>query len=159
DAVTSNGSIWFQDTPGGILNPQPGWQSTLPPPQFPVLCAQQAQCGNSLASALYTVIWGTRAPVLLEPLLQGAEWNGTGGAQGDVTGSSVSPGAEKVPVPAFPDPVTAAKVQTQVSQAGAIGDPYGSGVRTVWWVYGVGPVKVVFAHSGGTGAPITTAVL
>jgi hypothetical protein len=42
---------------------------------------------------------------------------------------------------------------------GAIGDPYGSGVRTVWWVYGVGPVKLVFRHAGGAGAPVTTAVL
>src|SRR4029077_309739 len=39
------------------------------------------------------------------------------------------------------------------------GDPYGSGVRTIWWVYGVGPVKIVFTHSGGSGAPVTTSVL
>ena len=37
----------------------------------------------------------------------------------------------------------AAKIRTDITQAGAIGDPYGSGVRTVWWVYGVGPVKIV----------------
>lgn len=159
DAVSSTGSMWFQDTNGGILNPQPGWQSTLPPPQFPVLCAQLSQCGNSLAGALYNVIWGSRNPVLFEPLLQGTEWSSSGGAQGDVSASSIYIGAEKVTVPAFPDPVMAAKVQTQVSQAGAIGDPYGSGVRTVWWVYGVGPVKIMFAHSGGTGAPLMTASL
>jgi hypothetical protein len=64
-----------------------------------------------------------------------------------------------VKVPAFENPVTAAKIRTEVTQAGAIGDPYGSGVRTVWWVYGVGPVKVVFEHSGGSGAPVTTSVL
>ncbi len=52
-------------------------------------------------------------------------------------------------MPAFPGPVMAAKVRTEVTQAGALGDPYGSGVRTVWWVYGVGPVKVVFEHAGG----------
>ena len=45
-----------------------------------------------------------------------------------------------------------------MTQAGAIGDPYGSGIRTVWWVYGVGPVKVVFEHAGGD-APIATSVL
>ena len=50
-------------------------------------------------------------------------------------------------MPAFPMPVTAAKVQTQITQAGALGDPYGSGLRTTWWVYGVGPVKVEFLHS------------
>ncbi len=25
----------------------------------------------------------------------------------------------------------------------------GSGVRTVWWVYGVGPVRIAFEHTGG----------
>ena len=38
--------------------------------------------------------------------------------------------------------MTAAKVRSEITQAGALGDPYGSGVRTVWWVYGVGPVKI-----------------
>ena len=46
-----------------------------------------------------------------------------------------------------------------LTQAGALGDPYGSGTRTIWWVYGVGPVKVEFDHAGGTGAPVTTSVL
>ena len=64
-------------------------------------------------------------------------------------------GYENVTVPAFPAPVKAAKVRTEITQAGALGDPYGSGVRTVWWVYGVGPVKIVFEHAG-SGSPITT---
>ena len=68
-------------------------------------------------------------------------------------------GVEKVTVPAFKDPVDAARVRSEVTQAGARGDPYGSGVRTVWWVYGVGPVKVEFQHAGGSDAPVTTAVL
>ena len=52
-----------------------------------------------------------------------------------------------------------AKVRTDITQAGALGDPYGSGVRTVWWVYGVGPVKIVFEHAGGADAPISTSTL
>jgi hypothetical protein len=40
-------------------------------------------------------------------------------------------------------------VESEISQAGALGDPYGSGVRTVWWVYGVGPVSITFRHTGG----------
>src|SRR5207302_768221 len=68
-------------------------------------------------------------------------------------------GVEPITVPAFPMPVMAAKITSQITQAGALGDPYGSGVRTTWWVYGVGPVKVVFQHTGGSNAPITTAVL
>jgi hypothetical protein len=153
------GTVWLQDTNGGILNPQPGWTSTPPPSQFPTLCASVVQCGNSVSSALYNVIWGTRAPVLLEPLLKGSSWDSTGGYQNDVTAASVYLGTESITVPAFTHPVVAAKVQTQISQAGALGDPYGSGVRTIWWVYGVGPVKIVFDHSGGAGAPITSAVL
>src|SRR5262249_7875645 len=56
-------------------------------------------------------------------------------------------------------PVTAAVVRSKLTQAGALGDPYGSGMRTIWWVYGVGPVKIEFDHAGGTGAPVTTSVL
>ena len=117
------------------------------------------QCGNSLASALYNLIWGARAPLLAEPLLTGTTWPATGGAQNDVSSTSDYLGVAPVTVPAFPKPVMAAMVRTQITQAGALGDPYGSGVRTVWWVYGVGPVKIVFAHSGGTGAPVTTVEL
>jgi hypothetical protein len=29
----------------------------------------------------------------------------------------------------------------------------------VWWVYGVGPVKIVFSHSGGANAPVTSVEL
>src|SRR6266508_1012421 len=56
-------------------------------------------------------------------------------------------------------PVLAAPLRTDTTQAGALGDPYGSGVRTVWWVYGVGPVKMVFEHAGGSDAPVTTSEL
>jgi hypothetical protein len=50
-------------------------------------------------------------------------------------------------------------VRTEATQAGALGDPYGSGVRTVWWVFGVGPVKMTFEHAGGSDAPLTTSEL
>jgi hypothetical protein len=126
---------------------------------MPVLCPSVTQCGNSLASTWYQVIWGNRVPLLDEPLIQGLTWTSTGGTGNDVTSSSTYMGDEKVSVPAFPNPVLAAKVQTTITQAGALGDPYGSGVRTVWWVFGVGPVKVVFDHSGGSKSPLTTSVL
>ena len=54
-----------------------------------------------------------------------------------------------ISVPAFPAPVKAAKIESVITQAGALGDPFGSGLRTVWWVYGVGPVKVLFQHTSG----------
>ncbi|MDX6512579.1 MAG: hypothetical protein QOE36_2083, partial [Gaiellaceae bacterium] len=126
---------------------------------FPVLCAQVAQCGNSLAGVWFNVNWGTRVPTIAEPLLQGSAWTTTGGYQNDVASSSDYLGTESVKVPAFNKPVRAAKIRSEVSQAGAIGDPYGSGIRTVWWVYGVGPVKVLFRHGGGSSAPVTTAQL
>jgi hypothetical protein len=157
DAVASVGDMAFQESTFGLLNTD--WSSSPPPPDMPILCAQLAQCPNALSSTLYNVIWGSRSPVLAEPLLQGASWTSTGGAQGDVASSSTYQGHEVVKVPAFPDGVEAAKVQTEITQAGALGDPYGSGVRTVWWAYGVGPVKVTFEHSGGTDAPSTNAEL
>jgi hypothetical protein len=156
EAAAGLGLMAFQETDAGLVNTD--WSSTPPPPSFPILCAEATGCNNSLAGTLYALIWGTRTPVLAAPLLAKTSWNSTGGARGDVASSSDYVGLEKVTVPAFPQGVTAAKVRSEVTQAGALGDPYGSGVRTVWWVYGVGPVKVVFEHAG-TGAPVTTSVL
>ena len=155
-APSTAGTVTFQDSAAGLLNLD--WRSTPAPPAFPILCATVSLCNNSLSSTMYNVIWGTRGPVLAEPLLKGTSWTSTGGAQGDVTSQSDYVGVETVTVPAFPGPVKAAKIRSEVTQAGAIGDPYGSGVRTVWWVYGVGPVKVVFEHAGGN-APVTTSQL
>ncbi len=157
DGLQSSGSVSFQETNFGIVNTD--WTSTPPPTAFPILCASLSSCGNSLASAYYNLIWGARAPTLFEPVLQGTSWSSTGGAQNDVTSSNDYLGTESITVPAFTQPVLAAKIQSQVTQAGALGDPYGSGVRTVWWVYGVGPVKILFQHAGGAGAPVTTVVL
>lgn len=156
-APQSSGTVSFQDSNFGLVNTD--WTSTPPPSSFPVLCAQLAQCGNSLASTYYNVIWAARAPVLAEPLMSGTSWAATGGAANDVTSENDYEGTESITVPAFPMPVVAAKVSSQITQAGALGDPYGSGIRTIWWVYGVGPVKIVFQHAGGTAAPVTTAVL
>ena len=158
-APVSVGNVYLSDTQGGIVNVDPGWASNAAPPGFPILCAALSQCGNSLASTWYQLIWGTRAPVFAEPVLVGTTWATTGGAANDVSSTSDYVGTESVKVPAFDGPVAAAKIRTEVTQAGAIGDPYGSGVRTVWWVYGVGPVKSVFQHSGGANAPVTTSVL
>jgi hypothetical protein len=151
------GLMAFQDTSSGLVNTD--WQSSPPPPSFPILCAQVSRCGNSLAGPLYMLIWGTRAPVLAEPLLADLSWASRGGADSDVTSLSQYQGREEITVPAFPQPVMAAKIRTDITQAGALGDPYGSGVRTVWWVYGVGPVKIVFEHAGGADAPISQSVL
>ncbi len=45
----SAGSIDFQQTDAGLVNVN--YQSTPPPPQFPILCAAAGDCGNSLAGA------------------------------------------------------------------------------------------------------------
>jgi hypothetical protein len=87
--------------------------------------------------------------VLSEPLVRGTRWNATGGANNDVASVNRYLGKAKVVVPAFPQGVEAAVIQSDITQAGAIGDPFGSGVRTVWWVYGVGPVRILFRHAGG----------
>src|SRR5215208_6217902 len=157
DAPLSFGDMAFQETTAGLINTD--WASNPPPPDFPILCPQIGGCNNSLASTLYYLIWGSRSPVLAAPLLKGTTWQGVGGAQNDVSSTSSYDGTEMVTVPAFPEGVLAAKVRSETTQAGALGDPYGSGVRTVWWVFGVGPVKMVFEHAGGSDAPVTTSEL
>jgi hypothetical protein len=154
---SSQGTVSFNDTDSGLNNTD--WSSTPPPGNFPILCSTANGCGNSLASTYYDIIWGSRAPVLPEPLIKGRTWSGTGGSQNDVSATSTYIGQQTITVPAFPQPVVAAVVRSRITQAGALGDPFGSGTRTIWWVYGVGPVKVEFDHSGGTGAPVTTSVL
>jgi hypothetical protein len=155
--LLSFGDMAFQETTAGIVNTD--WASNPPPPDFPILCPQIGGCNNSLASTMYYLIWGSRSPVLAAPLLKDATWQGTGGAQNDVSSTSAYQGTEVVKVPAFPDGVMASKVRTEATQAGALGDPYGTGVRTVWWAYGIGPVKMTFEHAGGSDAPITTSEL
>jgi hypothetical protein len=156
-AISSAGTVSFQETNAGIVNTD--WSSTPPPSNFPVLCPQILNCGNALSSTLYNLIWGARQPVLTEPLLKGVTWASTGGAANDVSSTSSYIGHQKVVVPAFPQGVVAARVVTRITQAGALGDPYGSGTRTIWWVYGVGPVKIEFDHAGGGAAPVTTVEL
>jgi hypothetical protein len=141
------GTIDYQHTDAGLVNLN--YQSTQPPAQFPILCASAANCGNSLAGTHFMLTWGTRSPVLAEPLVRGTRWNALGGADNDVASSNRYAGREKVTVPAFPQGITAAKVESEITQAGAIGDPFGTGVRTVWWVRGVGPVKIILSHAGG----------
>jgi hypothetical protein len=151
------GTMGFQESTAGLLNTN--WQSTPAPQSFPILCDVAPRCANSLAGTLFNVTWGSRVPVLAEPLLRGTSWTSRGGADGSVTSRSQYLGRETVTVPAFATPVISAKVRTEIVQTGALGDPYGSGVRFVWWVYGVGPVKVVFEHAGGTNAAVTTSTL
>jgi hypothetical protein len=141
------GTLDYRHTDAGLVNAN--YQSTQPPAQFPPLCSSSAQCGNSVAGTHFLLLWGTRSPVLAEPLLRGTRWSARGGGENDVTSTNRYLGLEMVKVPAFPTGVLAAKVESDVNQAGALGDPFGSGLRTVWWVYGVGPVKILLQHAGG----------
>jgi hypothetical protein len=152
--VPAAGFADFNHTDAGLVNSN--YQSTPAPAQFPLLCATAIKCGNSLAGSYFLMFWGTRSPVLAEPLVRGTRWNSLGGADNDVAASNRYLGRQKVAVPAFPAGIMTAKVESDVSHAGALGDPYGSGLRTVWWAYGVGPVKIVFQHAGGE---TTTSVL
>jgi hypothetical protein len=145
------GAMSFQDSPTGLINTD--WNSCPAPSSYPsgFLCAGGVSpCPNSLAGALYNVIWGNRSPVLSEPLLQGTSWNASGGASDEVLSTSHYLGLQLVKVPAFPAGVVAAVVQTNLALAGTPGANYGSGIRDTWWVRGVGPVRVVFAHVDGS---------
>jgi hypothetical protein len=145
--ASAAGQMDFSRTDGGLVNQN--WASTPPPPQFPILCAQASGCPNSLSSTLFMLIWGSRAPVLVEPLLSSTEWSSLGGAQSDVSSDNRYLGQEMVKVPAYPQGVLASKVESDITQAGALGDPWGSGIRTTWWVRGVGPVRIDISHTGG----------
>jgi hypothetical protein len=85
-------------------------------------------------------------------------WASTGGSAGDVTSVNQYIGQQLVQVPAFKAPVLADVIRSAITQTGEVGAPYGSGLRTTWWVRGVGPVKVIFEHSGAA-APVTTVTL
>jgi hypothetical protein len=147
-AAKTQGEIDYRRTDAGLVNLN--WASTPPPPEYPILCAGVANCANSLAGVHYLIIWGNRSPVLAEPLVRRTRWSSVGGANSEVSSDSRYLGRERVVVPAFPSGVTAAVVESDVTQAGALGDPFGSGVRTVWWVRGVGPVKVLYRHGDGS---------
>lgn len=155
------GWMTFQDSPQGLVDPSPGWSSCPPPTNMPLLCPPSVTlCPDSLASTLYEVIWGTRNPVLSEPLLRGTTWTTAGGVQGEVTSTSQYDGIRLVKVPAFPGGVRAALVTTRVALGdGSPGDDYGTGIRYTWWVRGVGPVKVVFYHADGADSVSTASLL
>ena len=142
------GEMSFQDSSEGLLNTN--WVSCPPPSNMPILCASTANCANSLSSTLFDVIWGNRVPVVSEPLLQNTSWNATGGASNEVSSTSQYVGMHVVKVPAFPNGITAAEVKTNLVLAGTPGDTYGSGIRTTWWVRGIGPVLVIFDHVDGS---------
>jgi hypothetical protein len=143
-AVVGDGTVSFRDTQTGLVNTR--WTGTAPPAGFPVLCANPSSCGNSLASALYNVIWGTSTPLLPEPLHIGTTWTSRGGAHNDVTSTNRVVGLENVIVPAFKDKVLAVRVDSEITAKA--GDPFGSGTRKVWWVWGIGPVLLEFTHAG-----------
>lgn len=147
DETPSGGFVDFQRTDAGLLNTN--YQSTPPPSNFPILCASASNCGNSLAGAAYLLVWGTRSPLLAEPLLSGTRWSSLGGQNNDVASDNRYIGQTTVKVPAFPEGVTASQIDSTITQAGALGDPFGSGVRSVFWVRGVGPVRIVFRHTSG----------
>jgi hypothetical protein len=143
-----NGTMCFLDASYGLLNTN--WSSTPPPINEPPLCANASQCPNALSSTLYMVIWGSRSPVISEPLLQGTTWTATGGGDNSVTSVNQYLGMREVNVPAFPHGASAAVVRSQIALAGTPGDDFGSGNRTTWWVYGVGPVRVEFDRVDGS---------
>ena len=151
-----NGTVCFSDQSEGVTNTN--WSGDPPPINQPPLCAQPNQCANSLGSSMYDVIWGTRAPVLAEPVLNGDVWTASGGDGNVASSLNQYLGVQQVVVPAFPNGVAAAEVRSTISLSGATtaGDNFGSGTRTTWWVFGVGPVKVDFHHGDGS---VTTAQL
>jgi hypothetical protein len=149
-----NGTMCFLDQSYGLENSD--WSASTPPIDEPSLCVSASSCSDSLGSFLFNVIWGSRNPLVSEPLLTGTSWTATGGGSGNVTSTNQYLGLQLVKVPAFPTGIVAAAVRSQIALAGTPGDDYGSGIRTTWWAYGIGPVKFVFNHVNGA---VTTGTL
>ena len=85
------GTMCFRDQDYGLENPD--WSASAPPLDEPSLCPDPSSCSDSLGSTLFDVIWGSRNPVISEPLLQGTSWTATGGGSGNVT--SAGPGSAR----------------------------------------------------------------
>jgi hypothetical protein len=151
-----DGTVCFSDESNGLTNTD--WSGDPPPINQPPLCAQSNQCAGSLGSTMYNVIWASRAPVLAEPVLSGDVWTAAGGDGNMATSTNEYLGTQRIVVPAFPNGVTAAEVRSSISLTAAAkaGNTFGSGTRTTWWVFGVGPVQIDFHHGDGS---ITTAQL
>ena len=92
DESPATGFADFRHTDAGLVNLN--FQSTPAPPQFPVLCASRDRAAaTALAGSLFLTLWGTRSPVLAEPLVKGTTWNSIGGANNDVTAGNTLPRA------------------------------------------------------------------
>jgi hypothetical protein len=142
------GTVTLQETDQGLVSASPYWTSCAAPAGTPLLCGSADSCYNNLSSSLLSIIWGDSSAVLQEPLLQGTTWSATSIADSYISSTSRYLGLQKVVVPAYPKGVVAAVVQTQIIQTDGESPTYGTGMRTVWWVDGVGPVQVVFNHAG-----------
>ena len=104
--------------PGPNLN----YQSMTPPLQFPPLCAAAAQCGNSLAGSYFLAIWGAArrrwssrsSPLDVRAARATRSW-----------APIATAAAQRVAGPVHPAGIEAAKVESVVTQTGALGDPFG----------------------------------
>ena len=143
------GTIDFQHTDAGLVNLN--YQSTQPPPQFPILCASATDCGNSVAGALlhghlgHALADARRADA--RRARAGARW---------AAPPTTSParnryvGHEKVKVAGVPGGRRRRRRSTPRSRRrGRSATRSAAATRTVWWVRGVGPVRVVLRHASG----------
>src|SRR3954454_5218876 len=106
--VSSAGTMEFNRSDAGLINTS--WSALPAPSNFPILCAKASGCANNMAGTLFLLTWGTRAPVLSEPLYSDTSWTATGGADNDVASDNRYDDTERIVVPAFPKGVTATRV-------------------------------------------------
>ena len=108
DAVSSAGTMSFQETNAGIVNTD--WTTTPPPPDLPgALRAGGGLRQRAVEHALQRHL-GQPPAGARRAAAAGLTWTSAGGAGNDVTSTSSYLGREKVVVPAFPAGVVAAKV-------------------------------------------------
>ena len=139
----------FFTTDVGLVNLN--YSSTPAPRNFPILCPSAIACGNTIA--------GHAVPDDLGHALAGP---GRAAGQGhdvdlhraarsnDVVAANRYIGHERVTIAGVPGRRSTRPRSSRWSRRRARWATRSeSGVRTVWWVYGVGPVQIAFEHTGG----------
>ena len=134
-------------TPGSST---PTGRATPPPAAFPILCAIARRSATTASRARTTTSSGAARAGARRAAAEGHELDEHGRRRRTTSRARPTISASRrSPCRRSRRRSSRRRCGREITQAGALGDPYGSGVRTVWWVYGVGPVKIVFQHAGG----------
>ena len=141
--ATSNGTVSFAGDAHGLVNTD--WTSSPPPAGVPDPLRETAQCGNSPREHVLQRDLGDPRARCSRSRCFGARPGRAPAGRRTTSAARTGTSEPSRSGARLLAPVRGREGAVEITQVGALGDPYGSGVRTVWWVYGVGPVKISFA--------------